>query len=410
MSDSPLDTKPRAVLPPPGVHVAGDSPCVRCGYNLRTLPLSASCPECGAPVAYSFRGYFLQYADPHWVRGLARGLALLLAATLVTLVLGIVVTVIGVIHAPAWQAAPTPSGHSWMLMPQSVVRALYTGLAVAGLWLFSRREPAQTADLEGRTARRLIRAAVVVLPGLLVVNLSLLPLFSTLVPPTGPPTTAAVLAALKSPWIVVASAIGLLEQLAYVAVVLALLRRLSALMQRIPRPGLARFARIEFWGCGVSIAITALGYLFMALAILPAFSGLIAAPIATTTAPVPATQPVTAGGYASPVIATGPSSTRPTTLNSWLTQTSVPLGVPSPSVVGLTTAPTTRPATPLFAPPPAFASGMVLTGCIMLPAMCGLLIFGVGAIVLLVLACIALYDAAHAAEHSATVLRRETSA
>jgi len=35
---------------PPNGHVAGNLPCIGCGYNLRTLAKDARCPECGKAV------------------------------------------------------------------------------------------------------------------------------------------------------------------------------------------------------------------------------------------------------------------------------------------------------------------------------------------------------------------------
>jgi hypothetical protein len=37
-------------MPDPADTVAADCPCLRCGYNLRTLALDARCPECGYDV------------------------------------------------------------------------------------------------------------------------------------------------------------------------------------------------------------------------------------------------------------------------------------------------------------------------------------------------------------------------
>ena len=47
--------------------------CLGCGYNLRTLTLEHTCPECGRPVATSLIKGRLQDADPAWLRKLSGG-------------------------------------------------------------------------------------------------------------------------------------------------------------------------------------------------------------------------------------------------------------------------------------------------------------------------------------------------
>jgi hypothetical protein len=42
---------------PAGTTVAGDLPCRRCDYNLRTLPAAGRCPECGESTASSLAAF-----------------------------------------------------------------------------------------------------------------------------------------------------------------------------------------------------------------------------------------------------------------------------------------------------------------------------------------------------------------
>lgn len=54
--------------------LAGDRPCVYCGYNLRGLAPNMQCPECGQSIGDSRYGDRLAYADPAWLRQLRSGL------------------------------------------------------------------------------------------------------------------------------------------------------------------------------------------------------------------------------------------------------------------------------------------------------------------------------------------------
>jgi predicted RNA-binding Zn-ribbon protein involved in translation (DUF1610 family) len=58
-------------------QVTGDLTCTECGYNLRTLSLTASCPECGMTVITSTRGDHLLHAPQLCRRNLTTGARLL---------------------------------------------------------------------------------------------------------------------------------------------------------------------------------------------------------------------------------------------------------------------------------------------------------------------------------------------
>ena len=53
-----------------------DLQCLDCDYNLRTLPITARCPECGKPVTETFHGNSLHLADSVWLRRVRNGITL----------------------------------------------------------------------------------------------------------------------------------------------------------------------------------------------------------------------------------------------------------------------------------------------------------------------------------------------
>jgi hypothetical protein len=68
----------REVVDPTRLTVSIDVPCVRCGYNLFTMPIGAFCPECGERVALSLRPDDLRFADPEWLQRVHTGITALL--------------------------------------------------------------------------------------------------------------------------------------------------------------------------------------------------------------------------------------------------------------------------------------------------------------------------------------------
>ncbi len=79
--------------------VAGDAPCRRCEYNLRTLSIDAVCPECAWPVAQSIQSEELRFADVRWLRQVRWGVRLLLVSVAGPLALFIASFVVFIIAA-----------------------------------------------------------------------------------------------------------------------------------------------------------------------------------------------------------------------------------------------------------------------------------------------------------------------
>lgn len=48
--------------------------CRSCGYDLRGLIATSTCPECGRPVGESLDAPLLRHADPAWLRSIDRGI------------------------------------------------------------------------------------------------------------------------------------------------------------------------------------------------------------------------------------------------------------------------------------------------------------------------------------------------
>ena len=51
-----------------------DTPCTRCGYNLRGLHAAGRCPECGLEIGPSLRSHLLIHADARWLGRIAASL------------------------------------------------------------------------------------------------------------------------------------------------------------------------------------------------------------------------------------------------------------------------------------------------------------------------------------------------
>ncbi|MFQ5806454.1 MAG: hypothetical protein ACE5I3_08390 [Phycisphaerae bacterium] len=238
-------------------HVAVDLPCGKCGYNLRTLSVDGICPECACPVRSSTGARFLRFAPPAWVQQLARGVLLLtIPAGVFAIGKAVVLTPMqGLLPFKAPTGVISPSFRLFAGLDQVVFAAGIMALVMIALWTVTKPNPLPPPWAEGLTARRVLRLCTILLPLPLVLGL-LTKLYQgnaiASAPPPAPLFTPSFTA------LVVASHMTAVTALTVTP--LALLCHLGGLMRRVPRPGLARFCRIAFWGSLVSGAALLAGY------------------------------------------------------------------------------------------------------------------------------------------------------
>lgn len=342
-------------------RLSDDILCRQCGYNLRMQPLEGRCPECGAPVRLSASGFYLRFAEPNWVKRLARG-ALLIIIAMVGGFVGYI-AVVGVAMTVAFAGVNSPGPPMpvvVMMVLQAVVGLGIAALVLAGVYQLTTPDPARSATPEGLSARRLARWCLWPLPLVFVGGFAASAINSTRLG-FGP---AGVLMAVIVGITAIASLVG------GVVMPAALLRHFMNLMRRVPRPGLVTFAKIEFWGYIVCSVLGVASYvvLIFALIIPSAAAAAVAAP---TTAPA-----------------------------------GTPAGSQVVTLSGPGGATTTMPASAFAAAAPA--TGMLVASLVMGLAGCGGMIVSIAGLVLLIMVWLTLADAAREAALHAAAIDRAT--
>jgi hypothetical protein len=127
--------------------IARDTPCFRCGYNLRSLAMDGRCPECGKAVRLSMRGQHLAAADPRWRRRLRLGAGLHASG-----LIGFQVIVLSLFYSHR-------DGGALVLRYMFMVVAV--SLGAAGAWLMAAPEPGGPYFDDGQWLRRFVRGLAV---------------------------------------------------------------------------------------------------------------------------------------------------------------------------------------------------------------------------------------------------------
>lgn len=223
--------------------VQGDHACIRCGYNLRGAPEAGVCPECGSSVADSLRGNLLAFADPAFLRTLVRGSRMVwwsVALMLLSIVMSIAAGAVAASLAP---------GTMWVFYLLPAIMLVASVLALLGWWLVSTPDPAES-EQAGAVSRRVLRIAVAVGAGCLLINTALA--MSSAAPPIGtaggPSVRASLgmLSAFVTAGAYVAFAVQFFASMLYVRV----------LAPRIPDPGLDARAKFAMWCAAICLLVT----------------------------------------------------------------------------------------------------------------------------------------------------------
>lgn len=150
----PSTPEPKVSPVPKDLVVGLDTPCALCGYVLRGLRTSATCPECNTPVDRSVMRDKLRHAPVEIVRRFRLGARLARVAAFIVIVADLA---IGAIIAVAWVA----SG-AWGFLPAAFLGViagtpLIAGsIGFAGWWLLTSSEIAP-GDRPRERRRRAVR-------------------------------------------------------------------------------------------------------------------------------------------------------------------------------------------------------------------------------------------------------------
>ncbi|MFQ5429965.1 MAG: hypothetical protein ACE5E1_06610 [Phycisphaerae bacterium] len=119
-----------------------DVPCGICGYNLRSLEMTARCPECGNAIADSLRRGRLMFADPAWLGRLRTGIT-----NTLWIVLAVVVLIVAGVAALTFATAV---GKNTTLLDAGL---LLSGVGFTTIWLFNLRYLTTPEPEPGSTGR-----------------------------------------------------------------------------------------------------------------------------------------------------------------------------------------------------------------------------------------------------------------
>lgn len=227
---------PTAVAVAAGTMVGDDTPCARCGYNLRGLTTDRSCPECNTPILQSIQGNLLCFADPDWLEKLRLGMTVKLWNIVLVIIGSIVVAVLIAVGLPP------------------VFQFLFSlAAASVGLWaafLITTQEPRVSLAEDPVSLRRVVRGCAI------------LGLVGEILQHTG------AVSAHGSALIVVGVTLGGLTIIVSYFGEFIYLRRFA---RRIPNDGLARSTTFVMWG--TLAAMASAGFCLLAVAIVSGASG-----------------------------------------------------------------------------------------------------------------------------------------
>ncbi len=366
------DTPPHALPTVQGATIVADIPCFFCQYNLRTLSIEGTCPECGHAVGECIRTGWLMFSDPRWLAKLRTGVTIFL-----WLPLAVILSYVGFVVYWLLRAMPaTPSDPPDLFVMKIVSSVFGIGVSsawLAGIWYLTSPEPVSRADPRRSKLPVWIRVLNAVSIAVTVIAV----LFSFAVFAPNDPGLLFETWGVASIVVLVTSVAG---QGAFAVGLVLLVVHMRRIARREVKKGLARLMTFLLWG-GVALSVGFGGSLlvlgFYAGTMFAATAALVPVTTASTTQ---VSSTASAAGYTTSVSVSPWGNVRVSQAGLATTSapaaTTGPAGTPSAPLVALGYVTTTAAATtmPAVAAPMPFRRGFMIFGF----AMCAsyLLAFG----------------------------------
>ncbi|MBU0638530.1 MAG: hypothetical protein KKB50_06670 [Planctomycetes bacterium] len=142
-------------------RVAGDLPCVSCGYNLYTLSAAGACPECNAPVHQSLQGDDLRFAPRAWLRQVRNGMVMLQCGFGAAFLFPAALIFLFTVEAVILRAEPVV--FPYVAITAAGVCLIAVCVAFVGLLWATVPDPTYGLRPEGRSVRRITRWSALLL-------------------------------------------------------------------------------------------------------------------------------------------------------------------------------------------------------------------------------------------------------
>lgn len=143
---------------PAGEVVRKDRPCLNCGYNLKGLPPSGLCPECGTKFAGTRGEEFAGDWPTRYLGRLRLGAILAQWGLLIVSGAGFTLASLGLVPWIAWNAR-----WAWLLTISGIAVVAGIALVLVGLWLITTRPGGAQARFQSENVQFVLRSAVVIL-------------------------------------------------------------------------------------------------------------------------------------------------------------------------------------------------------------------------------------------------------
>jgi len=134
--------------------------CFQCDYDLAGLDHSGVCPECGFSIEGSIGRGELAKADPQYLAALHKGVFIIQAVIIVT-VITVLIGMFGGIAAALMGGINIGISQRAVDIIATIISLAFAIATFFGWWLFSTEDPAYSGSYDGSSARKLIRIMVV---------------------------------------------------------------------------------------------------------------------------------------------------------------------------------------------------------------------------------------------------------